>query len=188
VLKGNLSTRPFYNERLATLAIAAVALVAALLTAYNATELIRLSSERRATQSAIDRDHAEVARIRARAGALQQTVDRAQLARLAGSTREANDLIDQRTFSWTAFFKLIEKTLPIDARLVMVSPHAEKGTFRVTIDIVARTIADVATFRGAMRDSGAFYDVASPAQQPNDDGTISATIEATYQPAPERKP
>ena len=47
MLRGNLATRPFYNERLATLVIVAVALAALLLTAYNVVELTRLSSARR---------------------------------------------------------------------------------------------------------------------------------------------
>src|SRR5262245_11424056 len=180
VLRGNLSTRPFYNERLATLAIAAVAVLAALLTLYNATELLRLSAARRATQAVIDHDQSEAARIRTQAGAAQQNVDRALLAKLAGSTREANDIIDQRTFSWTAFFRLIEKTMPTDARLITVSPRVEKGTFKVGVDIVARTVGDVASFVENLGATGSFYDVAAINEQVNDEGTLTATIEASY--------
>jgi hypothetical protein len=182
VLKGNLSTRPFYNERLATLVIVLVAGLAVLLTFFNATELVRLSSARRATQATIASDQQEAARIRGEATALQQSVDRVELGHLAVSTREANSLIDQRTFSWTAFIKLIEKTLPADVRLVMVSPRVEQGTFTVAMDVVARSLADVATFIEALRGTGAFYDAAPISQQPNDDGTYTATVQAGYLP------
>src|SRR5262245_57078805 len=180
MLRGNLATRPFYNERLATLVIVAVALVALLLTAFNAGELTELSSARRDLRTRIDRDRGEATRIRGQAASLQQTVDRVALARLAESTGEANDLIDQRTFSWTAFFSLIEKTLPADVRVVMVSPRVERGVFRVAMSVVARDLGDVSTFVDALLDTGKFYDAAPVDQQRRDDGTFTAMIEASY--------
>lgn len=182
MLKGNLATRPFYNERLRTVAIVVAAATAVLLTGFNAAELMRLSSERAAALSRIDRDHGEAVRVRAEAERVQKTVDRTLLGRLAQSTREANDLIDQRTFSWTAFFTLIEKTLPIDVRLIQVSPRVEKGEFKVGMTIVARSLSDVATFSDALRGTGAFYDVAAINQQARDDGTYAADLEAAYLP------
>jgi len=180
MLRGNLATRPFYNERLATLAVVFVGVVALLLTAYNATELVRLSSTRRDLRARIERDRAEATRIRSQAATLQQSVNRPVLTRLAESTEEANDLIDQRTFSWTAFFGLIEKTLPTDVRLVMVSPRVEKGVFRVAMTVVARDLSDVATFVDALLDTGKFYDAAPIDQQRRDDGSFNALIEASY--------
>lgn len=180
MLRGNLSTRPFYNERLATIAVWGIAAVAVVLTVFNATQLVRLASQRRDATTRIERDRNEAARLRAQDANGQQRIDRALLARLAASTREANDLIDQRTFSWTAFFGLLEKTLPFDARVVMVSPRVEKGTFRVSMTVIARSLQDVATFVDALRGTGAFYDAAAIEQTRRDDGTYNATVEATY--------
>ena len=180
MLKGNLSTRPFYNDRLATLAIALVAVAAALLTAYNASALLTLSAARRDLNGKIERDRADAGRIRSQAMALEQGVDRASLGRLADAAGEANNLIDQRTFSWTAFFGLIEKTLPIDVRLVMVSPRVERGAFRVAMRVVARDLADTSAFVDALLETGKFYDVASVDMQRRDDGTLNALIEASY--------
>jgi hypothetical protein len=180
MLRGNLATRPFYNERLATLAVVLVGVVALLLTAYNATELVRLSSTRRDLRARIERDRSEATRIRSQAATRQQTVDRTMLTRLAEYTEEANDLIDQRTFSWTAFFGLIEKTLPPDVRLVMVSPRVEKGAFRVAMTVVAQDLSDVSTFVDSLLDTGKFYDAAPIDQQRRDDGSFNALIEASY--------
>jgi hypothetical protein len=180
MLKGNLSTRPFYSERLASLAIGAVAFAALLLTAYNGLELVARSSERQELRARIDRDVAEAASIRAATAQLQRTVDRATLTRLVASTGQANDIISQRTFSWTGFFGLIENTLPTDVRLVTVSPRVERGIFKVSMMVVARDLADVSEFVDALLDTGRFYDAATIDMQSRDDGSLNAQIEAAY--------
>jgi hypothetical protein len=188
MLKGNLSTRPFYSERLASLAIGGVALAAFLLTAYNGLELVARSSERHELRSRIDQDLAEAASVRTATAQLLQTVDRATLTRLAASTSEANDIIGQRTFSWTGFFSLIEKTLPIDVRLVTVSPRVERGVFKVSMTVVARDLVDVSEFVDALLETGRFYDAATVDMQRRDDGSLNAQIDAAYLSSPAAKP
>lgn len=185
MLKGNLSTRPFYSERLATLVVGAILLVVLILTAVNTMQLLALTSQRRELRARIDQDHAEAASIRAAAASVQQTVDRAALTRLAAATSEANDVIGQRTFSWTAFFGLLERTLPTDARLVMVTPRVERGVFKVTMTIVARDLTDAADFVDALLETGRFYDTAILEQQRREDGAFNAVIEASYLAAPQ---
>jgi hypothetical protein len=180
MLRGNLSTRPFYSERLATVAIGAIAFGVLLLTIFNAMELVARSAERRELRGRIDRDRAEAASVGAATAALQQTVDRATLGRLAVSTGEANDVIGQRTFSWTAFFGLIEQTLPDDVRLVVVTPRVERSVFKVSMTVVTRELADVAGFVDALLETGRFYDTATLEQQRREDGTFNAVIEASY--------
>jgi hypothetical protein len=188
MLKGNLATRPFYNERLVSLAILAVALVAVLLTIYNAVQLMALSSERRALRGRTDEHREEAARIRTQAATLQSSVDPVTLARLAESTGEANDLIDQRMFSWTAFFGLIEETLPLDVRIVVVSPRVDRGVFKVSMNVVARDLADVSVFVDALRETGKFYDVAALEMQRRPDTSYGAVVEASYLSQTGRRP
>jgi hypothetical protein len=182
MLRGNLSTRPFYNERFVTIAMALIALGALALAAFNASELLALSKRRSDLTSRIARDAAETRRIQGETETLKHTIDANTLRTLAGSTREANGLIDQRTFSWTIFFGLIEKKLPLDVRLVAVSPKVEKGVFTVTMIVVAKTAGDLSTFDDALQEDGTFYDVLPSAFQQNDDGTLSATIVSAYNP------
>jgi hypothetical protein len=182
MLRGNLATRPFYNDRAVTAVIAAVAVLVALFTAFNATRLLSLTSRRSAIQARIIQARDEAARIRAEAAALQQGIDRTSLARLAGSAREANALIDQRTFSWTSLFALLEKAMPMDVRLVAVSPRVEQGRLTVALTIIARDLPDVDALIDALMATGAFHDVAPTETQGRDDGTYSARIEGAYRP------
>ncbi|HYN08604.1 MAG TPA: hypothetical protein VES67_14575 [Vicinamibacterales bacterium] len=182
MLKGNLSTRPFYNEKVVSLALGGILLVAVGLTVFNVIQLVSLSRERRVLNSHIERDRAEAARISAQADAIQRTVDRSRLQLLAGGTREANALIDQRTFSWTEFFGLIEKTLPRDVRLIGVTPRVEQGEFKIAMRLMARTPDDVAKFSDSLTGTGYFYDVIPMETQRNDDDTDTLTLVAGYLP------
>jgi Tfp pilus assembly protein PilN len=182
MLKGNLSTRPFYNERLVTIALAVVAVLAVLLVGYDAMRIRDLNARRVAARARIDADQREAARIRGQVQSLLQAVDRPTLTRLATFTREANDIIEQRTFSWTSLFEQLEKTLPPDVRLVSISPRVDKGVTIVSMAIVLRDLDDVDVFISNLTSTGAFRDVSPTEQQGLDDGTYSARIDAAYLP------
>ena len=193
MLRANLSSRPFYNERLVSAGIAVVALVAIALTGFGGYRLYVLSKQRTELKSRIDRDVAQAQQIERAAVALQRNIDRATLVQLAGSTQEANVLIDARTFSWTVFFGVIEKTMPFDLRLVRVSPRVERGNIRVTISVVGRKLEDIDAFVDALQDSGTFYDLlAKNKERSDDDNTYRADVIAYYlppdQPRPAQKP
>jgi hypothetical protein len=182
MLKGNLSTRPFYNEKMVSLVVGLVLLVAIGLTIFNTLQLISLMRERRVLNAHIARDRGEAARITAQADAVRRTVDQPRLQLLASSTREANALIDQRTFSWTEFFGLIEKALPRDVRLIGVSPRVEKGEFKIGMRVSTRTPENLKEFSDALAGTGAFYDVVLAETQRNDDDTDTLTLVAGYLP------
>lgn len=187
MLKGNLSTRPFYNERLVTMVLAVIAIGAVALTAYDVKRLVELSGRRSAAVAKLEANQREAARIRGQAQALQQAVDRPTLTRLASYTREANTLIEQRTFSWTGVFGHLEKTLPAEVRLLSITPRVEKGATRLTMSIVLRDLDDVAVFIENLNATGAFYDVGPTEQRQQEDGSFAARVEATYRserPAP----
>jgi len=183
MLRGNLSSRPFYNEQLVSAGLAAVGLLAVALTGFNAYKLYSLSAERSALKQRISHDAAQADEIERGAVTLQRAVDRQTLAQLAGSTQEANSLIDARTFSWTTFFGLIEKTMPTDLRLVAVAPRIEKGTVKVTMNVVARKVDDIETFVDALQATGTFRDVIQKLTDRNEeDNTYHAEIVSSYLP------
>jgi hypothetical protein len=185
MLRGNLATRPFYNERLVGLGVALVAVVALAVSVFNGQQLVELTRQRADFENRIAANEQQAAVIRRQAEATQRTVDRKHLQLLVNQTHEANDLIDQRTFSWTALMEVIERTLPIDVRLVAVSPKIDKDGTLITMIVVSRKDEALAAFVSALEGaagSGTFYDVLKHADQLNDDGTYNATILAYYLP------
>lgn len=184
MLRGNLATRPFYNERLVSAALIALALAVIALTVFNVTRLTDLSSRRSALRAEIAADEAEAGRIRAEAAAIQGSVDRTALQSLAGSTRLANTLIDARTFSWTTFFGFIEDTIPMDVRITAVSPQVEKGQIIITMLLLGRSPAVIDEFAHGLENTGAFQDLVFTVADRTEEGLYRVTARSRYVPPP----
>jgi Tfp pilus assembly protein PilN len=182
MLRGNLATRPFYNERIVSLVLALIGAVVLALTVINATRLIQLSSRRSELRAQIAADEAAAARIRQGAAAIQKGVDRAALVSLAGSAREANALIDERTFSWTTLLSLIETNIPMGVRLTSITPAFIKGDIVLTMMLIGRQAEDVTQFMEALEKTGSFYDVNLTTANTNEEGLDLVTLKARYLP------
>ena len=188
MLRGNLATRPFYNERIVTLLVALVAAVVLALTVTNVTRLLQLSSKRSALRGQIAADEAAAARIRQTAANVQKGVDRTALVSLAGSAREANALIDERTFSWTALLTYIESAIPMGVHLTSITPEFKKGDIIITMMLVGRQAEDVTNFMSALEDTGAFYDVQNTVVGATEENFDRVTIKGLYLPPAPTKP
>ena len=184
MLRGNLATRPFYNERLVTLAIVLGAVAVVALTAFNASQVLSLSGQRAAFKADQSRDDAEAAAVNQGTLAVQKSVDQTRLVALSRQTREANDLIDERTFSWTTFLDHIEKTLPRDARLLSVAPRVNRGEFEIGMSVNAKGYDDLEEFVDKLLAAGVFYDTIAGTTNQNDDSTFTGAIMTRYYLAP----
>jgi Tfp pilus assembly protein PilN len=185
VIRTNLSTRPFYNERLVRLWLIATTVAVVAATAFNASRVLRYSRSdtRLATQASHDESRA--ADLRKEAARLRASVDPRQVDFAAADARQANDLIDRRTFSWTELFNRFETTLPDDVRIAAVKPKVdrERGIV-ITITVLAKTVDDVKTFIDNLEATGAFANI-RPADERTDEtgGLLSSTLEAAYLPS-----
>jgi hypothetical protein len=183
MLKGNLSNRPFYNQRLISVVVAILLIAGLGLAAFNGWELYSESKARADLRSRIVKDQSEATRIQREAETQHRLVDPKIMNALAANTREANALIDLRTFSWTIFFGLIEKAMPFDAKLVAVAPRIEKKEFKVQMSVASKTADDVAAFIKALESTGAFYDIVPGETTVNDqDATILTQVTTSYLP------
>jgi Tfp pilus assembly protein PilN len=179
MLRTNFATRPFYNERAAQLVLGVLAIVVFALTLANAVEYSQLSdSESRLGSSAAESER-EAARLRAEATAIRTRIDPRDLETVVVAAREANDIIDQRAFSWTALFGRLESTLPADVRVKAVQPRLDKGTFSVTVVAEGRTIQDLADFMDALEATGVFRDVRLVEQSVRND-LLEAVVDGIY--------
>ncbi len=132
----NLASRPFGNERLPAvlrvlglLALGAISVQHALVVRHLLPDAI---SARHAEAAALE---AEVARLRSDGVALRGPApDKASLARWLA----VKEMVDRRSFAWTALLGRLEKTIPAAVRLVSVSPSWEKGRLRLGLRVVAQ--------------------------------------------------
>ncbi len=180
MLKSNLSTRPFYNERRVHLAAALIALIVVAFTAWNVTRLVTLSSRRTELRTQIAADEQTAAGLREQARQLEQSVDDQALVLVTAAAREANSIIGRRTFSWTTFFNTLEDTLPPAVMLSSVAPHVENGEVVVTMTVIARRAEDAEDFMAKLEASGAFTAVHLLNDTVGDDGLHRASLRGTY--------
>jgi hypothetical protein len=181
MLKGNLSTRPFYNERFVRNVLAALALVAIGLTAFNAVEILRLERAGRDARQTVAQNNEHAREMRQRAQVIRQSINQAQLEAVRISARDANALIDRRAFSWTALLNYFQATLPADVRVATVTPQIDdNGRMLVAISVFARRFDDLSEFQDALEATGAFTDVLSRQLGQEEDGSLRAEIQGYY--------
>jgi len=189
VIKTNLSTRPFYNERAVHIALIVLAAIVVAATAFNVSRILRYSSSdtRLATQAS--RDEARAADLRQQAARLRASVDPKQMAIASSGARQANDLIDRRTFSWTELLNRFETTLPDEVRITAVRPSVDRDYgITLRVNVMARGIEDVSEFMESLDATGAFKDVLSIGDRFDEQGVLESTLEMGYVPSSGKPP
>jgi type IV pilus assembly protein PilN len=188
VIRTNLSTRPFYNERVVHLWLALIAAIAVAATVFNVTRVMQYSRSDTRLSSQATRDEARASELHATAARLRSTVDPKQVDSASVEARQANDLIDRRTFSWTELFNRFETTLPPDVRITSVRPKVDRrdGTV-ITINVVAKGPDDIAQFMENLEATGAFKELRGTSEEHyNEQGLLEGTLETRYRPVETR--
>jgi Tfp pilus assembly protein PilN len=180
VLRTNLSTRPFYNERGVHLLLAVAVALVVLLTAFNAIRVITLSRQNTELSSLINNDRNEAQRLTREAQKIRAGINQDELAATAAAADEANVLIDQRTFSWTEFFNRIEETLPQDVMLTAVQPSFSNDSTIIQMTVLARRSEDIDEFMEKLEGTGAFIDVLPSQEVPTDEGLHRVQLRSVY--------
>ena len=185
MIRTNLSTRPVYNEGAVRSWLAILAILAVAATVFNVSRVVgyRQSDTELATQAS--RDEARATEIRATAAKLRASVDTKQVDVASGEARQANELIDRRTFSWTELFNRLETTLPPEVRITSVRPTLDRDRrITLTISVLARGVDDVDEFMERLEATGAFANLLSREERITESGQLQASLECEYvQPA-----
>ncbi len=181
MLRTNLSTRPFYNERVVQIALGVVALLVVAFTAFNLVQWRSLSERHAHLLARVGDDERNAARLRADAERARRSVNRADLERVAAAAREANDLIDRRVFSWTGLLNCLEETVPPDVRVQSIRPASDKeGNLTVTMVALGRRAEDIEQFVEQLEATKAFRHVYSRTETTNAQGLLEVSLEGRY--------
>ena len=183
MIRTNLSTRPFYNERAVSFWLLVFLCVVAAATMFNATRVLRYSHSGTELGTSASQAAARASELKAVAAKLRGSVDAKLIEVASAEARQANDLIDRRTFSWTELFNVFEQTLPDDVRITAVRPKVERGQFGLVIGVAARNVDDLNTFMNNLQTTGSFVRVGSAIEEHvGEQGLILGTIETLYKP------
>lgn len=180
MLRANLATRPFYNERAIHFLLAVAAVIVLAITVWNVSRIVTLSRRSTELSARTNADRNEASRLSTEAVRIRRTINKDELTLVVNAAQEANALIDQRTFSWTEFFNQIEATIPPDVMLTSVRPSFKDGVTSVAMIVLGRQLADIDEFIEKLETTGYFEDLIPASGEKNDEGLWRATINSVY--------
>ena len=178
----NLSTRPFYNERVVHLVLGLVGLAAGALFVAGLLQAAALSRERGVLAALAARDEGAVQAAAAAGADLRRQIGDEDLQRLVAAADEANALIERRVFSWTELFNRIEQTLPAGVMLTSVRPDIAAGGATVAIGVLGRGVVDIDAFIDRLEATGTFADMLAREESVTDAGTYRTLLVGRYLP------
>lgn len=184
MLRTNLSTRPFYNERAVHAAAALVAVLVLAITVWQVVRVVRLSRYKTELTASIRRDRNEADYSVKEAQQIRRGLDQKQLAALAAAAKEATDLIAQRTFSWTQLFNQLEATLPEDVMLLGVHPEIADGVTQVNMDVQGKSEDVIEAFWDRLEKTGQFRNAEWSNVTITPEGFHRMVMTVNYTPAP----
>lgn len=172
----NLATRPFYNERAVHLVLAALGLAIVAVLALEVARIVTLSRVHGELTLAAETAEAEAAAVSTRTARIERETPRDATAALVVAAEEVDRLIEQRLFSWTAFFNVIEQTLPAGVMLTAVRPDADEEGTSVDLAVIGRTVADIEEFIRRLEETGVFAGVLARQGELNEEGLYRAQL------------
>ncbi|MBA3269418.1 MAG: hypothetical protein H0T71_02835, partial [Acidobacteria bacterium] len=160
MLRTNLATRPFYNDRAIRFGLAVGVIMVAALTVFNVLQVVSLNRRNAELSGQAQLAETNTAQLRDKARATTQSLNNKEVDAIQMSAREANQLIARRAFSWTDLFNRFEETLPADVRITAVQPQLdEEGRLLVAVTVMARRAEDLNAFIDQLEATGAFSDL-----------------------------
>jgi Tfp pilus assembly protein PilN len=180
MLRTNLATRPFYNERLLHWLIGGAAVLVIAFTAFNVSEYLRLSGRQGGLAADAARDEAMARTLTARAAEARRRIDAKSLERIRAQAAEANGIIDARTFSWTALFDDIEATLPPTVMLTTITPSIGPDGATVRLTVMGRTVDAIDTFIERLEATTRFENVQPASEMVTEDGLFQTMVTGRY--------
>lgn len=181
MIRNNLSTRPFYNVAAVRAWLGVAAVIVGAATLFNVSQVLRYSNSNTELVTKAATDEATARELRTRAQKLRSSVNVAEVDSVSLDARQANDLIDRRTFSWTELFNRFERTLPEEVRITSVHPTVDKDRrIILLVNVLARGVDDVNQFMENLDKTGAFGELRSRQEQMTEDGQIESALEMLY--------
>jgi len=183
----NLARRPFRNERLPTLVLAAACLALSVATASHvllARDL--LPGRARDVESEVIAIEKETETLRAQSAELRE------VGASPDSLKEwaaVKDLVDRRMFSWTGLLGALEKALPPGVRIVSITPQEDAGRTELTLQAVGRTGEDALALLQALQSHDEFEGAFLKGWSEGRDGVdISCTVRYAAKAGPGASP
>jgi hypothetical protein len=183
MLRTNLSTRPFYNERSIHAGLGLVSVIVLGLTIFNLAQIVVLKRKQSDLDTRARTAESRAHELLAHASTVRRGLNPKDLEAVSTAAREANTLIGHRLFSWTDLLNRLETTLPDDVRITSMRPTIDRdGDVVISMTVVGRRVEDIDRFMENLEGTGAFSGLFPRDETSTDDGLRQTSIEARYFP------
>lgn len=184
MLRTNLATEPFYNDRAVRVGIGVVIALVAALTAFNLLQVLSLNARNTEMTVRAESAEAQTLQYQQQARTVTQALNTGTVSVVHQAANEANLLIARRVFSWTDLFNRFEQTLPENVRVSAVEPQFDtSGRMLLAITVISRRVEDLNEFMDQLELSGGLRDVIARQDEALDDGTSRSVIQGYYVPS-----
>ena len=180
MLHTNLSTRPFYNERIVKIFLVALLVAGLSFSAFNLISFVNLSSIELKLSVEARKAEKDATRIRAETLDAQGAINPEDLEAVIQASREATELIRRRSFSWSELLSLVERSLPGTTRLKSVRSRIEEDAFVMTFVVEARAVSGVVSFIKSLEDTGNFKNTRPIEEAHLEHDLIETVMESIY--------
>jgi hypothetical protein len=181
MLRTNLATRPFYNDRAVRFGILVAAVAVAAFTAYNVMQVVSLNTRNAEMSMLAERADRQRAEYVQRAESIRKSLNTAEMGAVQQAAQEANLLIGRRVFSWTDLFNQFERTLPPEVRIAAVEPQVDDdGRLLVAVTVLSRRPEDLSDFMDRLEESGRFREVLNRQDTVTEDGLTRSILQGYY--------
>ena len=180
MLKINLATRPFYNERVVHVVLVLLGTGALVLMGLAGRTIVEQTKVHAEFTRVAEATEALVGTVSQETRTLEENVSEEELEALRLSAAEANRLVDQRVFSWTELFNVIERTLPSRVMLTGLRPTGNADSMSLVIGVIGERVADIEEFIEQLEASGSVGNVLARQEQRTEDGMYSAQLTGEF--------
>jgi type IV pilus assembly protein PilN len=187
----NLSTRPFPAYGLTNVLLAAVLVILAIITTWQAYGFMTYTS-----QAAEIRDQERTARVESevlgrRLAELEGELNTPEAAAKLDEIGYLNDLIARKTFSWTQVFANLENLVPDNVHLTALTPEiGPAGPVVMRINVRGRNVDGISNFISALEKSPAFENVVVSTEEKRDQAVspdVDVALTVDYFPERENR-
>ncbi len=186
----NLAADPYRNDLpLATLLLTLAALAFGM-TGWGSYAYVTAASTRSELERELSGHSERMEGMQKEAERLGGTLAKVDQELLASQAAFVAGILEQRNFSWTRLFDVLERTVPWNVRLTSVRPVFKSGVVEITLTGTAQDLDALLDFQTALLHSPHFENVV-PGDYERDeaDERIDFKIAATYlPPAPGAEP
>ena len=180
MLRINLATRPFYNERPIYLCLGLLVLLGFSFIINGGLEIVKMSRLRTVFDNRMAENDHERAELSRRSVELNLAIDSTLFESLDNATGEATSLVERRLFSWTELFDRLEVLIPENVRLTEVRPEIVDGVVSVSLGVVGRSRDDIREFVEALQRAEAFSMVLNRQVELTGESMYRGLIEGLY--------